>query len=51
MNNGKIVKDVEMEKYKRNCKDQSQDYDPITYVDSLDKEHLLLDTLSHFVCE
>ena len=51
LNGEKLTKDVEMEKYKKHCKDQSSSYSPNIYTDSLGNEHTLPDTVSHVVCE
>ena len=47
----KITKDVEQEKYKKNCKDQSEEYELETYVDTLGQEQIIPDSVARFVCE
>ena len=51
LNGEKLIKDVEMEKYKKKCEDQSDDYTQNIYIDSLGREQVMPDTVPHFVCE
>jgi len=51
LNGTKVTKDVEMEKYERNCKDQSDLRENIFAEDSLGNQYILPDTIARFICE
>ena len=51
LNGEKVIKTVEMEKFEKNCKNQSEVREPIYGLDSLGNKCVLPDTTAIFICK